>query len=102
MLGEMLSKTALLTPNNIGHHDPMNVGVVHETARAIGVRPQAAYSVRTAARILGIGKKTLYQAVHSGKVRALKVGRVLYVPATELARLLEGGELAPAGRGGGL
>lgn len=80
----------------------MNVAVIYETARALGLKPQGAYSVRAASRILGIGKETLYQAVHSGKVRALKVGRVLYVPATELARLLEGGELAPAGRGGGL
>lgn len=80
----------------------MNVEVVNRIARELGLEPRAAYSVRTAARILGVGKQTLYQAVHLGQVRALKVGRILYIPTVELARLLEGGELAPAGRGRGL
>lgn len=79
------------------------IEAITQTAKALGLPVRASYPVRQAAKILGIGKDTLYRAVHSGRVKAVPVGRVLYVSATELARILAGEvELEPpagAGRG---
>jgi excisionase family DNA binding protein len=72
-----------------------------QAAKELGLPARASYPVRQAAKILGIGKDTLYRAVHSGRVRTVPVGKVLYVPTTELARILAGEvELEPpAGAG---
>lgn len=68
-------------------------------AEAHGLPVRAAYTVRQAARLLGLGRETLRQAVHRGEVRAIRVGRHLYVPAHELARLLEEAtQIAPPSR----
>jgi len=61
-----------------------------EAAKRQGVPPRAAYSVRQAARITGLGRDYLYAQVHAGKLRAVRVGRNYYVPLSELARLLNG------------
>ena len=73
----------------------MSIQAVYETARALGLEPRAVYSVRTAAKILGIGQASLYRAVRAGKLKVIRVGRVMYVPVTELARVLESDELTP-------
>lgn len=59
-------------------------------AQAKGIPVRAAYTPRQAALLLGIGKNALYEAVRSGRVKSLQVGRVRYIPVSELARLLEG------------
>jgi len=63
---------------------------ITQAVKELGLPVRASYPVRQAARILGIGKDTLYKAVHSGRVKAVPVGKVLYVPTTELARILAG------------
>lgn len=69
----------------------MNPEVIWRLAQAKGLPVRAAYTPRQAALLLGIGKNALYEAVRSGRVKALRVGRVHYVPTTELVKLLEGG-----------
>jgi len=66
------------------------IKAITQAVKELGLPVRASYPVRQAAKILGIGKDTLYRAVHSGRVKAVPVGRVLYVPTTELARILAG------------
>lgn len=47
-------------------------------------------SVEEAGRILGIGRKTAYEAVQRGEIPALRIGRRLLVPTHRLRALLEG------------
>ena len=75
------------------------IETLHQAAKAQGLSPRAAYTIRQSARILGIGRETLRLAVHRGQVRAVRVGRNLYIPVSELARLLEDvQELTPPSR----
>jgi excisionase family DNA binding protein len=46
-------------------------------------------SVREASRRLGLGRDATYAAVREGRLRALRVGRRLYVPVAELAAFVE-------------
>lgn len=68
----------------------MNHEMIWQLAQAKGLPVRAAYTPRQAALLLGIGKNALYEAVRSGRVKSLQVGRVRYIPVSELARLLEG------------
>lgn len=49
-------------------------------------------TVREAAAVLGVGRTTLAEAIARGEVRALRIGRRVVVPETELERLLAGAE----------
>ncbi|WP_460375537.1 helix-turn-helix domain-containing protein [Thermus antranikianii] len=60
-------------------------------AKEQGLPVKAAYTASQAARLLGVGKMAVYEAVRSGRVKALRVGRVRYIPVAELVKLLEGG-----------
>jgi excisionase family DNA binding protein len=51
-------------------------------------------SVEEAAKILGISRNTAYDAVRSGQVPTVKIGRRLLVPRAALERMLE--NAAPA------
>ena len=42
------------------------------------------------ARILGVGRSTVYNAVKSGEIRVIRIGRRILVPKSEIKRLLEG------------
>jgi excisionase family DNA binding protein len=53
--------------------------------------------VEEAAAILGIGRSAAYQAVASGELPALRIGRRIVVPAAALDRLLRGGEARGVG-----
>ncbi len=46
------------------------------------------YSVEQAARILGIGRNSAYEAIRRGEIPALRLGRRLVVPRQALERLL--------------
>lgn len=74
----------------IGHHGLMRVEDIQKLAEAHGLPPRASYTVRTLSKLLGIGKGTLYQACHAGRVQCLRVGKRLYVPLSEAVRLLQG------------
>lgn len=47
------------------------------------------YTVEEAARLLGIGRNTAYEAVARGEVPVIRVGRRLLVPRAALERLME-------------
>jgi excisionase family DNA binding protein len=50
-------------------------------------------TVEQAAKLLGIGRSTAYELVHTGDIPSLRLGRRIVVPAAELAnRLGIGGE----------
>ncbi len=46
------------------------------------------YTVPEAAKILGIGRTAAYQAVKTGEIPAVRIGRRLLVPVMALERLL--------------
>ena len=47
------------------------------------------YSVREAARMLGLGRNATYGAIHRGEIPALRFGRRIVVPKDALHQLLE-------------
>ena len=49
------------------------------------------YTVSEAAKVLGIGRLTIYQAIREGKMPALRIGRKprIVVPREALRRMLE-------------
>jgi excisionase family DNA binding protein len=47
-------------------------------------------TVPQAAKLLGVGVRTYYQAASRGEVPAIRIGRRLVVPGAQLTRLLEG------------
>lgn len=52
------------------------------------LRGRLSINVEDAARVLGIGRGTAYDAVKRGEIPALRVGRRLLVPTGHLLRLL--------------
>ncbi|RMF09398.1 MAG: DNA-binding protein [Alphaproteobacteria bacterium] len=50
-------------------------------------------SVEEAARILGLGRSSAYEAVRRGDIPSLRIGRRILVPRAALERLL--GEVMP-------
>jgi excisionase family DNA binding protein len=49
------------------------------------------YSIKEAARRLGIGRNSAYEAARRGDIPSIKIGRRLLVPRAALDRLLESG-----------
>lgn len=52
----------------------------------------ATLTVPEAANVLGIGRSAGYEAVRSGQIPSLRIGRRLLVPVSALRSLLEGNE----------
>lgn len=46
------------------------------------------YSVDEAARLLGVGRTSMYALVHRGEISYLRVGRRIVIPRDALSRLL--------------
>lgn len=57
--------------------------------QAICVERQT-YSVREAAKVLGLGKNTTYDLVKAGKIRGLQLSKKIVIPKLEIERLLAG------------
>ncbi len=57
-------------------------------------RPQeperATMSVESAAKLLGIARGSMYQAVRRGEVPSVRIGRRIVIPRRALERLLSG------------
>jgi len=47
-------------------------------------------TVEEAARILGIGRASAFEAIHRGEIPHLRIGRRILIPLVALQRLLEG------------
>ena len=48
------------------------------------------FSIDAAANLLGVSRRTIERRVSDGSIRALKLGRVVRIPVSELHRLLDG------------
>ncbi len=48
------------------------------------------YSVAEAGKRLGLSRGSMYEAVHTGQIPSIKVGRRILIPRVALDRLLEG------------
>ena len=49
-------------------------------------------TVTEAAKLLGIGRKQAYEAVHKGEIPSLKFGRRILVPVAAFERMLQARE----------
>jgi excisionase family DNA binding protein len=54
------------------------------------------YDVDEAGRLLGIGRNAAYEAVKSGQLPVIKMGRRLLVPKAALDRMLDGTSCTPS------
>jgi excisionase family DNA binding protein len=52
--------------------------------------PKAAYSIAEFCLALGIGRTTAFEAIKTGRIKALKVGTRTIIPAAEIRIFLEG------------
>lgn len=50
---------------------------------------RATYTVTEAARVLGIGRNTAYELAHSGRLRAIWVGRRILIPKQSVEAFLD-------------
>ena len=50
--------------------------------------PALAYRINDFAKAVGIGRTTIYKLIAEGKVRPIKIGGRVLIPAPEIARLL--------------
>lgn len=51
---------------------------------------KSTYSVVEAARLLGLSRNSVYQAIDRGQLPSLKIGKRILIPKILLKRLLEG------------
>jgi excisionase family DNA binding protein len=54
----------------------------------IAISPRTTLTVEEAARVLGIGRSTAYEAVRCGQIPAMRLGRRAIVPTAWLAQQL--------------
>jgi excisionase family DNA binding protein len=54
-----------------------------------GTSDKLAYGVAEAVRAAGVGRTTLYEAMSSGQLRAVKMGARTLIPASELRRFID-------------
>lgn len=55
-------------------------------------------TVEEASKALGIGRNTAYEAVKSGEIPSIKIGKRRIISKAALKRLLEGTLSSPAGK----
>ncbi len=60
------------------------------TGRSNSVRPETFRLWPEAARILGVGRSTIYEAARRGEIRTIRIGKLLLVPRRALEELLGG------------
>lgn len=56
----------------------------------VDAHQRAVFTVREVAKILGVGRNTLYEALRRGELPALRIGRRVLIPAAWLERILSG------------
>lgn len=52
--------------------------------------PRMAYSVKESMAILGLGRNSIFNLIHSREIQAKRVGRRLIIPKVEIERFLAG------------
>jgi len=59
-----------------------------------GAHTRQTYNIEEVARILGIGRNQTYEAVRTGQIPSIKIGKRLLVPRAALDRLLDQADTA--------
>lgn len=77
-------QTSILAPDNV--FSDMTTDAEDLLAR---LRTQPTISVPDAARLLGIGRSTLYTAVKSGEIPAVRVGHRVRIPSIWIRQTLQ-------------
>lgn len=49
-----------------------------------------AYTMREVGLLFGLSERTIYSLIRRGELRAVRIGRAVRIPSTELTRFLEG------------
>jgi len=57
----------------------------------------AMMTVREVAELLAVNAKTLYEEIRAGRFAHVRVGRVIRIPRTVVASMVEQGRVAPPG-----
>ena len=51
---------------------------------------RATYTVDQAAKLTGVARNTMYEAVHAGEIASIRIGRRILIPRVALGRMLAG------------
>ncbi len=57
--------------------------------KGLGTMEQLAYSIKDAARMLSLGRTTIYALINQGRLETFKLGRRTLVRADSIRRLVE-------------
>lgn len=63
-------------------------GYLHKNLELAGMTPRALYTLKEVATLTGTSVETLYQWHRDKRIRTVKLGWSVRVPAVELARIL--------------
>lgn len=75
----------------------MTLAQLFEIAEAMGLPKKTLYLPKEARKLLSYGETRLYAEINSGRLRAIRNGRRLLIPASALIDFINGN---PAGQGG--
>jgi Helix-turn-helix domain len=67
------------------------MGSAFETVQEINHQAGAPWSIRDAARFIGVSEKTICRLIDSDKVRSFKVARRVMIPDDEIRRVATSG-----------
>jgi excisionase family DNA binding protein len=70
------------------------VAEIHGEATKAVAQPDQLYDIPTAARLLSIGRSRLYSELNAGRIRAVRSGRRVLVPASEVTAFANNGASA--------
>jgi excisionase family DNA binding protein len=97
-VGEHREHTAVRTPGTSRSAETgYTVGVSNSSRSARWNQTRAPHSVSEAYTILGVGRNAGYEAVRTGCIRAIKIGKRVVIPKAEIERLLSGEPAQAAG-----
>ena len=54
--------------------------------------PREFYTPEQLAELLQVSKPAIYKWAHEGRIKAVRIGRTVRIPATEVERLLQGSD----------
>ena len=57
--------------------------------------PQEFYTPEQLAKLLQVSKPAIYKWAQEGRIKAVRIGRTVRIPAAEVERLLRGADKAP-------
>jgi excisionase family DNA binding protein len=70
--------------------DAREVLAAREAYKGMDINQPLTLTVEQTAKLLGIGRSTAYELVHSGDIPSLRLGRRIVVPRARIAEILSG------------